>query len=396
MAEKLNYQCKFEKYKEELINLRQHFHRYPELGLQEYETSAFIRDYLENLGYRLQIVEPTGIIAEHPCQDSNAFASKKKVVLRAEMDALPIQEQTGLLYASENDGIMHACGHDGIVATALVLARILAEEGDAFPVRMRFLFEPAEEIGEGAKRMLTAGALDEEPDAFLMFHYAVDQLLGMAVHEGQASAMINGMEIHVHGKSSHWCEADKGIDSIYAASLVVKAFHEINRNYKGKGPCLVGIGSIHGGEYANIIADSVTMRGNIRAAYEEDYVTLDKKINESLREIEARTGTRIEMEYPKPVVLPFANDPWLTKIAEAAGKKVFGKRFFLEGEDQLFLSGDNAYRYFLQTKGVFCVFLAGIPEKVYPLHHPKFQIDEEILLYSLEALYEILAGIGSK
>ena len=102
------------------------------------------------------------------------------------------------------------------------------------------------------------------------------------------------------------------------------------------------------------------------------------------------------MEYPKPVVLPFANDPWLTKIAEAAGKKVFGKRFFLEGEDQLFLSGDNAYRYFLQTKGVFCVFLAGIPEKVYPLHHPKFQIDEEILLYSLEALYEILAGIGSK
>ena len=396
MVEKLNYQCKFEKYKEELINLRQQFHRHPELGLQEYETSAFIRDYLEKLGYRLQTVEPTGIIAEHPRQDSNAFASKKKVVLRAEMDALPIQEQTGLLYASENEGIMHACGHDGIVATALVLARILAEEGDAFPVRMRFLFEPAEEIGEGAKRMLTAGALDKEPDAFLMFHYAVDQPLGMAVHEGQASAMINGMEIHVHGKSSHWCEADKGIDSIYAASLVVKAFHEINRNYKGKGPCLVGIGSIHGGEYANIIADSVTMRGNIRAAYEEDYVTLDKKIKESLKEIEARTGTRIEIEYPKPVVLPFANDPGLTKIAEAAGKKVFGKRFFLEGEDQLFLSGDNAYRYFLQTKGVFCVFLAGIPEKVYPLHHPKFQIDEEILPYSLETLYEILAGIGNE
>ena len=392
----MNYQCKFEKYKEELINLRQQFHRHPELGLQEYETSAFIRDYLEKLGYRLQTVEPTGIIAEHPRQDSNAFASKKKVVLRAEMDALPIQEQTGLLYASENEGIMHACGHDGIVATALVLARILAEEGDAFPVRMRFLFEPAEEIGEGAKRMLTAGALDKEPDAFLMFHYAVDQPLGMAVHEGQASAMINGMEIHVHGKSSHWCEADKGIDSIYAASLVVKAFHEINRNYKGKGPCLVGIGSIHGGEYANIIADSVTMRGNIRAAYEEDYVTLDKKIKESLKEIEARTGTRIEIEYPKPVVLPFANDPGLTKIAEAAGKKVFGKRFFLEGEDQLFLSGDNAYRYFLQTKGVFCVFLAGIPEKVYPLHHPKFQIDEEILPYSLETLYEILAGIGNE
>ena len=122
MAERLNYQCKFEKYKEELIRLRRHFHRHPELGLQEFETSAFIQEYLGKLGYRFRIVEPTGIIAEHPCQDEAAFAGKKKVVLRAEMDALPIQEQTGLSYASENAGVMHACGHDGIVASALVLA----------------------------------------------------------------------------------------------------------------------------------------------------------------------------------------------------------------------------------------------------------------------------------
>ena len=113
-----------------------------------------------------------------------------------------------------------------------------------------------------------------------------------------------------------------------------------------------------------------------------------------LKEVEAKTGTTVELEYPKPAVLPFANDPGLTRIAEEAGKKVFGDQFLLEGEDQLFLCGDNAYRYFLQTKGVFSVFLAGIPGKVYPLHHPKFQFDEAILPYSLEALYEILAGIG--
>ncbi len=140
MAERLNYQCKFEKYKEELIRLRRHFHRHPELGLQEFETSAFIQEYLGKLGYRFRIVEPTGIIAEHPCQDEAAFAGKKKVVLRAEMDALPIQEQTGLSYASENAGAMHACGHDGIVASALVLARILAGEGEGFSVRMRVFF----------------------------------------------------------------------------------------------------------------------------------------------------------------------------------------------------------------------------------------------------------------
>ena len=104
---------------------------------------------------------------------------------------------------------MHACGHDGIVATALILAKILAKEKEQFPVKVRFLFEPAEEIGEGAKRMLSAGALEPKPDAFLMFHYAVDMPFGMAVHEGQASAMINGMEIRVHGKSSHWCQAPR-------------------------------------------------------------------------------------------------------------------------------------------------------------------------------------------
>ena len=174
---------------------------------------------------------------------------------------------------------------------------------------------------------------------------------------------------------------------------MVKALHDFNETYKGKGPCLIGIGTIHGGEYSNIITDLVTLRGNIRAAYEEDYQALDKRLKETLNEIEAKTGTRIELEYPKPAVLPFANDPELTRIAETAGRKIFGEQFLLEGEEQLFLSGDNAYRYFLHTKGLFSVFLAGIPDKGYPLHHPKFQIDEDILPYSLEALYEILSGI---
>ena len=236
MPENTKYQRRFEPYEKELIEIRRHLHRHPELGLQEFETSAFIRDYLEKLGYRLTKVEPTGWIAEHPCQETAAFADKKQVVLRSEMDALPIQEQTGLPFASEREGVMHACGHDGIVATALILAKILAKEKEQFPVKVRFLFEPAEEIGEGAKRMLSAGALEPKPDAFLMFHYAVDMPFGMAVHEGQASAMINGMEIRVHGKSSHWCQASQGIDSIYAASLVVQALHDLNETYQGKVP----------------------------------------------------------------------------------------------------------------------------------------------------------------
>ena len=101
------------------------------------------------------------------------------------------------------------------------------------------------------------------------------------------------------------------------------------------------------------------------------------------------------MVFPKDPVYPFANDDGLTDIASCVGKEVFGKNFLLEGEEELFLSGDNAYRYFKKTKGLFCVFLAGIPGESYPLHHPKFQLDEKILPYSVEALYKIITKIGA-
>ena len=382
-------------YTEELIELRHHFHQHPELALQEVETSAYIRRYLEKLGYEIKSVEPTGLIAELPCLRDR----EKVIVLRAEMDALPIQEQTGLSYASVNEGCMHACGHDFILASALILAKIVAEESEKFPVRIRFLFEPAEEIGEGAKRMLQAGALeDPKADAFLMFHYAADMTLGMAVHQGQASSMINSMQIHVHGKSSHWCEADKGIDAIYAAAQVVNAIHDLNENF-GKqhpdaGKYIIGTGTIHGGEYTNIIADHVVLNGNIRAVHEETYMALEQELEKYLQKIEQKTGTQIRMEFPKDPVYAFANDDELVRTAKAVGEEIFGDKFVLEGEDELFLSGDNAYRYFKETRGLFSVFLAGIPGEEHPLHHPKFQLDERILPYSVEALYKIITELS--
>lgn len=379
----------FSQYEEEVIRLRRHFHQYPELALQEFQTSAFIQKYLEELGYQVRHVPPTGLIAEHPCMKNR----EKMVVLRAEMDALPVQECTGLDYASRNKGCMHACGHDGILAVALTLAKILSGQKD-FPVAVRFLFEPAEEIGEGTVRMLEGGALDKDKgrkaDGFLMFHYACDQPLGMAVHKGQASAMIGKMEILIKGKSSHWCQAEKGIDSIYAAGLVVQKVHEISRDYVGKGPHVAGIGTIHGGEYPNIISDQVKMVGNIRACYREDFEQLKKALEQAFHKVEEVTGAQVCLSFPKDPVLPFANDPTLTAIATDIGRTIFGSRFLLEGEDELFLTGDNAYRYYQQTKGLFCVFLAAVPGEEHPFHHPKFQIDERILLPSVQTLYEII------
>lgn len=376
-----------EDYREELTALRRHFHRFPELGLKEVKTSGFIREYLEKLGYEITPVPPTGLIAELP-----ALKKKEKlIVLRAEMDGLPITEKTGLSYASCHEGCMHACGHDAILASALIIAKMAADEGGNFPVRLRLLFEPAEEIGEGAKRMMEAGALEEpHADGFLMFHYAADETFGMAVHEGQASSMIGSMEIHVHGKSSHWCEAEKGIDAVYGAALAAEAVHDINRSYRGKGKSLVGIGAVKGGEYANIIADHVVLNGNIRAAREEDFEALKELLKERFREAEKASGTKIEMVFPKEPVYAFANDAGFTGIARKVGTELFGERFILEGEDKLFLFGDNAYRYFRNTRGLFVVFLAAVPGESHPLHHPEFQLDEGVLPYSVEALYEII------
>lgn len=373
------------KHEEELLALRRHFHMYPELALKEFETSAYIRAYMEGLGYELRAVEPTGLIAEIP-----ALKDKEKtIVLRAEMDALPIQEKTGLSYASRNDGCMHACGHDAILAVVLMVAKLAAEAGEKFPVCLRILFEPAEEIGEGAGRMLNSGAL-ENADGFVMFHFAGDQEIGLAVHEGQASSMIGSVEIHVYGKSSHWCEAEKGVDAIYGASCAVDAIHKVNRDYRGKGKHLIGIGAVHGGEYANIIADHVVLKGNIRATREEDFYALKEILTERFREIEGQTGTKIEMIFPKEPVLAFANDSGFTKTAQKVGTAIFGDRFLLEGEEELFLSGDNAYRYFEKTRGIFLVFLAAMTGENHPFHHPQFQIDEEILPLSVETLYDMI------
>ena len=380
-----------EKYTEELITLRHYFHQHPELALQEVETSAYIRKYLEKLGYEIVPIEPTGLIAELPSLRNR----EKLVVLRAEMDALPIQEQTNLPYASVNQGCMHACGHDMILAAALILAKIVAEEQrmqESFPVRLRFLFEPAEEIGEGAKRMLQAGALENpKADAFLMFHYAADMTFGMAVHQGQASSMINSMQIHVHGKSSHWCEADKGIDAIYAAAQVISAIHDLNESF-GKqhpdaGKYIVGTGTIHGGEYTNIIADR---NGLTEAVYVGDIQgDYDASCHAGVGFIHAAYGFgTIAADVPE--IHTFEE---LTETAKAVGEEVFGDKFVLEGEDELFLSGDNAYRYFRETRGLFTVFLAGIPGENHPLHHPKFQLDERILPYSVEALYKIITTL---
>ena len=290
---------------------------------------------------------------------------------------------------------MHACGHDAILAVALTFCKILADEQETFPVNVRILFEPAEEIGEGARRMLDAGALgNPAADAFLMFHFAVDMPFEMAVHEGQASAMIAGIQIKIKGKASHWSEADKGIDSIYAGARAVQEIHDLNHSYKGDAPCLVGIGTAHGGEYAKYIADSMVLTGNIRPLPGRRFYGLYHELQKRLKKTEKEKQVPDHSFFFEGRCLLLPTIPNLQGLQRKQGRLSLETVFSWRGKTDLFLAGDNAYRYFQKTRGIFLVFLAQKPGNPYPLHHPRMELDQRIFSYSLETVCRMIKRIG--
>jgi amidohydrolase len=246
----------------QLVAWRREFHMYPELGFSEVRTAARVAEVLENLAYRVRTgVGRTGVVAgrgrDHPT-----------VAIRADMDALPIQETNHVPYASQIPGVMHACGHDAHVAIALGVATLLARE--TFPGAVRFLFQPAEEVGDdegvsGAPRMVQDGAM-EEVDAVLALHVAADLPAGdVVVNAGAISAGVDSFFATVLGRGGHGAMPHKVVDPVYIAAHVVLALHGIvSRRLHPLDPAVVSIGSIHGGAAENVIPERVDMTGTIR------------------------------------------------------------------------------------------------------------------------------------
>ena len=250
------------KIKEQLTVWRREFHEHPELGFEETGTAARVAEVLTPLGYRVRTgVGRTGVVAErgegHPI-----------VAIRADMDALPVQEANDVPYASKIPGVMHGCGHDAHVAIALGVATILAQE--TFPGTIRFLFQPAEEIGDdegisGAPRMVEDGAM-EGVDAVLALH--VDSTLpvgDIVVGAGPVSAGVDSFYATIVGKGGHGAMPHEVVDPVYIAGHVILALHGIvSRRLHPAAPAVISIGSIHGGQAENVIPESVKIAGTIR------------------------------------------------------------------------------------------------------------------------------------
>lgn len=357
---------------------------YPELSGQEYKTSGYIKDMLDSSGIPSEIVGTTGVIGTILLDRS--FLT---IAVRAEIDALPITEQTGADYQSRKHGVMHACGHDGIAATALGLAKLLNRHKKILKCNVKFLFEPAEEIGQGAKALIEAKAFENPTvDKIIVFHYTNSQPIGMEIQRGISTAIIGKISITVSGKSSHWGERENGIDAISVSAKVISAIDSINDTYQSSLPFVIGIGMIHGGVRNNIMANSVEMEGTLRAFQDDEFQAIFDCLRSKTEQIASETHAQVTISLLSRMPA-LCNSPDLVKLGLRVGKEIFGDKCILGS--QPFLAGDNAAYYFQLVKGLRLVFFAKkYGEENYPLHNSKFDFNENILPYAIATLYNLI------
>ena len=371
----------------EVIKIRRYLHKYPEISEKEYNTCKYIRNYLNNIGIKNNVVGETGAVGTL-IKDED-FPT---VAIRAEIDALPINEENTFEYKSKNNGVMHACSHDGITAVVLGLAKLLSENKDKLNCNVKFIFEPAEEVGKGAKKLIEEKVLeDPKVDNMIIFHFANSDTIGMEIQKHISTATIGRVSINILGKSSHWGDAKEGIDAISISGKVLNIIDKMNNSLKDKGPFILGIGMINGGVKNNIMADSVRLEGTLRAVGDDKFNYLLNYLEEKMKILSEESGAKIEvnLESKLPSVV---NDYNLVQIGRKIGEDIFKERFVL-GE-KVYLAGDNAAYYFQKTPGIRMVFFAKKENEInYPLHNSKFDFNEDIFYYALSTIYQMILSI---
>ena len=371
----------------EVIKIRRYLHKYPEISEKEYNTCKYIRNYLNNIGINNKVIGKTGVVGTL-IKDED-FPT---VAIRAEIDALPINEENTFEYKSKNNGVMHACSHDGITAVVLGLAKLLSENKDKLNCNVKFIFEPAEEVGKGAKKLIEEKVLENpKVDNMIIFHFANSDTIGMEIQKHISTATIGRVSINILGKSSHWGDAKEGIDAISISGKVLNIIDKMNNSLKDKGPFILGIGMINGGVKNNIMADSVRLEGTLRAVGDDKFNYLLNYLEEKMKILSEESDAKIEvnLESKLPSVV---NDYNLVQIGRKIGEDIFKERFVL-GE-KVYLAGDNAAYYFQKTPGIRMVFFAKKENEInYPLHNSKFDFNEDIFYYALSTIYQMILSI---
>ena len=356
----------------EFIALRQDFHRHPELAFEEERTGGKVADLLEGWGYEVfRGVGGTGVVAS--LRRGNG---PRSLGLRADMDALPIIEETGLAYASRRDGAMHACGHDGHTAILLAAARYLAEEG-RFSGTLHLIFQPAEEVGQGARRMIREGLFERFPcDAVFGLHNWPGVPAGQfGFVPGPAMASVDWARIRVVGTGGHGASPQEAVDPIVAAAHVVTALQSIvARNAPPLDLAVVTVGSIHGGSAANVIPDAVEMTLTTRAFRPEVRSLLERRIR-ALAAAQAESfGARAEVEW-KHGFPSVVNHEAETALARSVALAAFGEGRVADSFAPRTASEDFAFM--LEARPGSYLFVGNGDSA--PLHSPRYDFNDALV-----------------
>lgn len=273
---------------DEFSTIRRDIHQHPELAFKEHRTSELVADLMSSYGFQVEKgIAKTGVVATLKRGNGD-----KAIGIRADMDALPMQEETGLPYASQNRGIMHACGHDGHTTIALASAKALAEEGN-FDGTVRFIFQPAEEIGRGAKAMIGDGLFSRFPvDAIYGLHNWPGLPSGhFAFVDGVAMASVDSYTVIIRGKGSHGAEPQNGIDPVTIASYLITSLQSIvSRNVNPREMAVITVGSIHGGNASNVIPDEVEIKLTVRAYQADVRQTMKERLETLIHTVTSGFG----------------------------------------------------------------------------------------------------------
>lgn len=370
----------FIEYKDELTELRRKFHSEPELSWEEYKTTEFVCDYLGNLEIEYRRTEPTGVIAE-----IKGGKPGKTVALRGDMDALSVEQlNKDLPYASREDGKMHACGHDAHTAMLLVAAKALNEIKDDLPGNVRLLFQPAEEVAEGAKALVKQGAVDGVDNVFGIHIWSQMPTHKVSCTPGPSFASADLFKVTFKGKGGHGAIPQACIDAaIVASSFVMNVQTVVSRTIDPQQGAVLTVGKMVVGTRFNVIAENAVIEGTVRCFDPATRDHIEAQLQHYADHVAAVYGATARVEYirgTQAVINDEASAMLVQKVAaEAFGEDVvFNEKPTMGGEDFSF--------YLDEAPGSFALVGSGNPEKdtEWAHHHGKFDIDEDALATGAE------------
>ncbi|EAD9142672.1 amidohydrolase [Listeria monocytogenes] len=376
--------------KDEITQIRRHLHEHPELSFHEAETAKCIQDF-----YKGKDVEVATEVGNGHAVVVTIKGGKpgKTIALRADFDALPIEEQTDLPFKSKNPGVMHACGHDGHTAYLLVLADCLIQLKENIPGTIKIVHQHAEETPPGgAKSVVESGILDDVDQIFGIHVFPFGESGQVYYHSGYAMAGRTYFKLKIQGVGGHGSSPHMANDAIVAGAYFVTAIQTVvSRRLNPFDTGVITIGSFDGKGSFNVIKDAVELEGDVRYMNTENRDKMDAEIHRIVAGIEAMFGVTVELTYTNDYP-PLYNDPAVTEQVVASLQKGVGE--YLTGISEYdMLSGSEDFSYYLQKiPGVF--FYIGAKPKntsnAYFNHHPKFDIDEDALLVAAKSVADVV------